>query len=148
MEDFTNKSYEDRIQSIKDNLYAGGGAGQASVLLNVMMSSFGQCEFTGHSDISVDTVLSNISQELKNLKRIVRDGGIVPIKMFESQFKSCIRPHDAYACLDKHLKFCVKHYGEDDWKDILYVFPYMNCSTAFDVTFKYDNIHSSDMSNI
>lgn len=148
MDDFTNKSYEDRIQSIKDNLYAGGGIGQANVLLNIMMSSFGQREFTGHSDISIDAVLSNISQELKNLKRIVRDGGIVPIKIFESQFKGSIRPHDCYACLDKNLKFCVKHYGEDDWKNILYVFPYMNCSTAFDVTFKHDNIHCSDMSNI
>ena len=148
MEDFNNKSYEKRIEDIKNNLYIGGGAAQADAILNVMMSSFGQREFTGHSDISVDTVLSNISQEIKSLKRIVRDGGIVPIKMFENHFKGMIRPHDCYACLDKNLKFCVKHYGEEDWKDILYVFPYMNCSTAFDVTFKYDDIHCSDMSNI
>lgn len=70
MEDFKNKSYEERIQDIKNNLYAGGGAGQANVLLNVMMSSFSQREFTGHSDISVDNVLSNISQEMKHLKRV------------------------------------------------------------------------------
>ena len=99
MEDFKNKSYEERIQDIKNNLYAGGGAGQANVLLNVMMSSFSQREFTGHSDISVDNVLSNISQEMKHLKRVVRDGGIVPIKFFESQFKGSIRQHDCYACL-------------------------------------------------
>jgi hypothetical protein len=146
MEDFKNKSYEERIQDIKNNLYAGGGAGQANVLLNVMMSSFSQREFTGHSDISVDNVLSNISQEMKHLKRVVRDGGIVPIKFFESQFKGCIRQHDCYACLDKNLRFCVKHYGEDDWKDILYVFPYMNSMTAFDVSFKNENIHQSDLS--
>ena len=146
MSDFVNKSYEDRIKDIKDNLYIGGGKGQANVLLNVMMSSFSQKEFTGHSDISIDNVLSNISQEMKHLKRVVRDGGIVPIKFFESQFKGSIRPHDCYACLDKNLKFCVKHYGEDDWKDILYVFPYMNSMTAFDVTFKYDTIHQSDLS--
>ena len=66
MSDFVNKSYEDRIKDIKDNLYVGGGAGQANVLLNVMMSSFSQHEFTGHSDISVDNVLSNISQEMKH----------------------------------------------------------------------------------
>ena len=148
MEDFNNKSYEKRIEDIKNNLYIGGGAAQAGAILNVMMSSFGQREFTGHSDISIDTVLLNISQEMKHLKRIVLDGGIVPIKMFESQFKNSVRPHDAYACLDKNLKFCVKHYGEEDWKDILYVFPYMNCMTAFDVSFKYDNIHCSDLSNI
>ena len=141
MGDFANKSLEKRIEDIKNNLYIGGGAGQANVLLNVMMSSFSQ-----RSDISVDNVLSNISQEMKHLKRVVRDGGIVPIKFFESQFKGSIRPHDCYACLDKDLKFCVKHYGEDDWKDILYVFPYMNCMTAFDVTFKYDTIYQSDIS--
>ena len=146
MEDFINKSYEDRLKDIKNNLYVGGGEGQANVLLNIMMSSFSQREFTGHSDISVDNVLSNISQEMKHLKRVVRDGGIVPIKFFENQFKNSIRQHDAYACLDKNLKFCVKHYGDEDWKNILYVFPYMNCMTAFDVTFKYDIIHQSDMS--
>ena len=146
MEDFKNKSYEERIQDIKNNLYVGGGAGQANVLLNVMMSSFSQREFTGYSDISVDNVLSNISQEMKHLKRVVRDGGIVPIKFFESQFKGCVRQHDCYACLDKNLKFCVKHYGEKDWKDILYVFPYMNSMTAFDVSFKNENIHQSDLS--
>ena len=148
MDNFTNKSYEDRISDIKANLYAGGGEGQANVLLNIMMSSFSKKEFTGASDISIDSVLSNISHEIKTLKGIVRNGGIVPIKMFENHFKGMTRPHDCYACLDKNLKFCVKHYGEDDWKDILYVFPYMNCMTAYDVTFKYDNIHSSDMSNI
>lgn len=148
MEDFNNKSYEKRIEDIKNNLYIGGGAAQAGSILNIMMSSFSNKEFTGASDISVDLVLSIISGEIHSLKRIVRDGGIVPIKMFENCFKGMIRPHDSYACLDKDLKFCVRQYGTENWKDILYVFPYMNCSTAFDVTFKYDNIHCSDMSGI
>ena len=148
MEDFNNKSYEKRIEDIKNNLYVGGGAAQANIILDIMMSSFSKKEFTGASDIPIDSVLSNISKEIKTLKGIVRNGGIVPIKMFENHFKGMTRPHDCYACLDKNLKFCVKHYGEEDWKDILYVFPYMNSMTAFDVTFKYDNIHCSDMSNI
>lgn len=148
MEDFNNKSYEQRIEDIKNNLYAGGGAAQASIILDIMMSSFSKKEFTGASDISIDSVLSNISNEIKTLRRIVRDGGIVPIKMFENHFKGMTRPHDCYACLDKDLKFCVKHYGEEDWKDILYVFPYMNGITAYDVTFKWDEIHGSDMSSI
>ena len=146
MEDFNNKSFEKRIEDIKNNLYIGGGAAQAGVILNVMMSSFSNKEFTGASDISIDSVLSNISQEIKLLKRIVNNGGIVPIKMFENDFKRMIRPHDCYPCLDKDLKFCVKHYGEEDWKDILYVFPYMNSMTAFDVSFKNENIHQSDLS--
>ena len=148
MEDFNNKSLDKRIEDIKNNLYMGGGAAQASIILDIMMSSFSKKEFTGASDISIDSVLSNISNEIKTLRRIVRDGGIVPIKMFENHFKGMTRPHDCYACLDKDLKFCVKHYGEEDWKDILYVFPYMNGITAYDVTFKWDEIHSSDMSSI
>jgi len=145
MGDFKNKSFEDRIKDIKDNLYVGGGKVQGDILLNVMMSSFSQKEFTGESDISIDTVLSNISQEIKSLKRVIRDGGVVPIKIFESQFKRCIKQHNCYACLDTNLKFCVKHYGEKDWNNILYVFPYMNCMTAFDVSFKNENIHQSNM---
>lgn len=144
MEDFSNKSYEDRIKDIKNNLYCGGGIGQANVLLDVMMSPFGSKEF-GHPDIDVYSVLNSISNQIRQLTRVIRDGGIVPIKVFESNFKNCVRPHDCYACLDKNLKFCVLHYGEEDWKDILYVFPYMNCMTAFDVSFKYDQIHSSDL---
>ena len=84
MEDFNNKSYEKRIEDIKNNLYAGGGAAQANIILDIMMSSFSKKEFTGASDISIDSVLSNISKEIKTLKGIVRNGGIVPIKMFEN----------------------------------------------------------------
>ena len=142
MEDINNKSYEDRIKDIKDNLYAGGGAGQASVLLDVMMSPFGSKDF-GYADIDPINVLVSIGTQLKQLIRTVKDGGIIPIKLFEGV--KIGKDHHPYACLDNDLKFCVKYYGEDTWKDILYVFPYMNCTTAFDVTFKYDNIHTSDI---
>jgi len=144
MEDLNNKSYEDRIKDIKNNLYLGGGEGQAITLLNVMMSPFGCKEF-GYADIDTSNVLNIISQQIRELIRVVKDGGIVPIKIFESNFKDTHRQHDAYACLDKNLKFCVKHYGEEDWKNILYVFPYMNCMTAFDVSFKYDHIHQTEI---
>jgi hypothetical protein len=143
MEDFNNKSWEDRIKDIKNNLYIGGGEVQANALLDIMMSPFGSKEF-GYADINVSNILNSISRQIRELIRVVKDGGIVPIKIFESNFKGVHRQHDAYACLDKNLKFCVKHYGEEDWKDILYVFPYMNCMTAFDVSFKYDHIHQSD----
>ena len=139
MEDFSNKSYKDRIKDIKDNLYVGGGAVQASILLAALMSPYNK-EF-GQSDIDVADVLNTISQQIQSLRRTVKDGGIMPIKTFESL--SVCQQHNAYACLDKDLKFCVRHYGEDDWKDILYVFPYMNSSTAFDVSFKYETIHQS-----
>jgi len=142
MEDLNNKSYEDRIKDIKNNLYLGGGIGQANVLLDAMMSPFGSKEF-GLSDIDTTHILNSIAQQIKQLIRTIKDGGIMPIKLFE-----CVKmgkDHHPYACLDNDLKFCVKHYGEDTWKDILYVFPYMNCTTAFDITYKYDNIHTSDI---
>lgn len=140
MGDFLNKSYEDRIKDIKDNLYVGGGAAQASILLAALMSPYNK-EF-GQSDIDVADVLNTISQQIQLLRRTVKDGGIMPIITFESL--GVFKQHNAYACLDKDLKFCVRHYGEDDWKDILYVFPYMNCMTAYDVSFKYDHIHQTD----
>lgn len=143
MEDFNNKTWENRIEDINNNLYIGGGSGQASALLSIMMSPFGGKEF-GNRSIDVYDVLANISHQIKELTRVVQDGGIVPIKIFENSLKGMHRNHDAYACLDKNLKFCVKHYGEDDWKDILYVFPYMNCNTAYDVSFKYEQIHQSN----
>lgn len=142
MKDINNKSYEDRIKDIKDNLYMGGGAGQASVLLDVMMSPFASKEF-GYADIDSENILISIARQIKQLIRTVKDGGIMPIKSFET-FKLG-KNHHPYACLDNNLKFCVKHYGEDTWKDILYVFPYMNYTTAFDVTFKYDNIHQTEI---
>ena len=142
MEDYTNKSYEARIKDIKDNLYIGGGIGQANVLLDVMMSPFGNKEF-GLADIDTTHILNSIAQQIKQLTRIVKDGGVIPIKFFESMKLGVL--HHPYACLDNNLKFCVKHYGEETWKDILYVFPYMNCNTAFDITFKYDNIHQSEI---
>lgn len=142
MEDYTNKSYEARIKDIKDNLYIGGGLGQANILLDAMMSPFGSEEF-GYADIDSAHILANVAQQIKQLIRVVKDGGVMPIKFFESMKLGKV--HHPYACLDNNLKFCVKHYGEDTWKNILYVFPYMNCMTAFDITFKYDNIHQSEI---
>ena len=87
------------------------------------------------ADIDPTLVLNDIGNIIKSYQTLISTSGIVPIKNFYNG-----RKHDAYACLDKNLKFCVKHYGEEDWKDIKYVFPYMNCTTAFDVSFGYDNI--------
>ena len=136
MEDYTNKSYEDRIKDIKDNLYLGGGIGQANILLDAMMSPFGSKEF-GYADIDPAHVLVSVAQQIKQLIRTVKGGGIMPIKLFE--YTKLGKAHHPYACLDNDLKFCVKYYGEDTWKDIKYVFPYMHTTTAFDISFGYDN---------
>lgn len=141
MENFTNKEWNDRIEDIKNNLYTGGGIGQANALLSILLSPYYKKDF-GISDINPEDVLTIIGQQISALRKTVRNGGIFPIDVIETTlFKNYMQKGMAYACLDKDLKFCVKHYGEDDWKDITYVFPYMNCSTAFDVTFKYNHIH-------
>lgn len=139
MEDLQNKDWNKRLEDIRNNLFLGGGQGQAESLLSILISPYGK-DF-GVSDFKAEDVLAIIGNQISQLKRTVRDGGIVPIKLFENSFKQCIQKHMGYACLDTNLKFCVKHYGDEDWKDILYVFPYMNINTAYDVTFKYENIH-------
>lgn len=118
--DFTNKDWSERIEDIKNNLYLGGGKGQADSLIATMLSPYGK-NF-GQSDIDVHTTLASISAQIRSLKQTVLSGGIVPIKIFENSFKRTIQNHMPYACLDNDLKFCVKHYGEKDWKDIKYVF--------------------------
>lgn len=135
--DFTNKDWAERIEDIKNNLYLGGGKGQADSLIATMLSPYGK-NF-GQSDIDVHTTLTSISAQIRSLKQTVLSGGIVPIKIFENSFKRTIQNYMPYACLDNDLKFCVKHYGEKDWKNIKYVFPYMHTTTAFDVSFGYDN---------
>lgn len=133
-----NKDWNKRIEDINNNLYLGGGIEQAKALLGIMMSPYaGKNKAFGISDINTEDVLSIISQQIKCLKNTIKDGGIFPISFIENTFKNYMTKGMAYACLDKDLKFCVKHYGEDDWKDITYVFPYMNCNVAYDVTFNY-----------
>ena len=136
--ELTTKNYQkevqNRLDNIKTNLYLGGGVGQAHSFLTSLMTGYGNMP-----DIDPALVLNDIGNIIKSYQRLISTSGIVPIKNFYNG-----RKHDAYACLDKNLKFCVKHYGEEDWKDIKYVFPYMNCTTAFDVSFGYDNIFVPD----
>jgi len=142
MEDLKNKDWKNRIEDIKNNLYAGGGLGQANVLLSVMLSPYSsKNKDFGVSDISPENILEIISRQITELKTTIKNGGIFPIHIIEDFYKDYMTKGMAYACLDKDLKFCVKHYEEEDWKDILYVFLYMNCNTAYDITFKYKNIH-------
>lgn len=139
-EDLYTKDWNKRIEDIKNNLYLGGGIGQANSLLSIMMSPYGK-DF-GVVDIDPIDMLTLIGNQIQSLRKTIKNGGIVPIKLFEQSFQKST--HMAYAVLDKNLKFCVKHYGDKDWKDILYVFPYMNCTTAYDITFEYENIHQSE----
>ena len=124
------EEYNNRLENIKKNLYLGGGVGQAHSFLISLMTGYGHMP-----DIDPSLVLNDIGNIIKSYQGLISTSGIVPIKNFYNGKK-----HNAYACIDNDLKFCVRHYGEDDWKDIKYVFPYMNSTTAFDVSFGYDNI--------
>ena len=124
------EEYNNRLENIKNNLYLGGGVGQAHSFLTAMMTGLNKSP-----DIDPTLVLNDIGNILKMYQQLISTSGIVPVKNFFTG-----REHNAYACLDKDLKFCVRHYGDGDWKDIKYVFPYMNCTTAFDVSFGYDHI--------
>ena len=81
-EDFTNKDWSERIEDIKNNLYLGGGKGQADSLIATMLSPYGK-NF-GQSDIDVHSTLASISAQIRSLKQTVLSGGIVPIKIFEN----------------------------------------------------------------
>lgn len=124
------EEYNNRLENIKNNLYLGGGVGQAHSFLTAMMTGLNKS-----ADIDPTLVLNDIGNILKMYQQLISTSGIIPVKNFFMGIE-----HNAYACLDKDLKFCVKHYGDGDWKDIKYVFPYMNCTTAFDVSFGYDHI--------
>lgn len=124
----SDKSFENRIHDIKNDLYFGGGEAQAQFLLKAMMGGL-----LKSPDIDPSKVLINISQLINEYRSIIHSGGIVPVKSFTFGKEGI-----PYACLDKDLKFCVRHFKDKNWKDILYVFPYMNSTTAFDVSFKYE----------
>lgn len=128
------EEYDNRLENIKNNLYLGGGVGQAHSFLTAMMTGLNK-----PADIDPTLVLNDIGNILKTYQQLISTSGIVPVKNFFTG-----REHNAYACLDNDLKFCVKHYGEDDWKDIKYVFPYMHTNTAYDISFGYDNPFTPD----
>lgn len=126
------KNWENRINSIKDNLYSEGGHGQAISLLDIMLSPFGNKNFKS-SDIDPKDVLDIIGRQIDTLRKMIYDGGFISLDVFETMFNNIAKKGESYACLDKNLNFCVKQYATENWIEIKYVFPYMNASRAFDI---------------
>lgn len=127
MEDNLKNNFENRLKIIKDQLFVGddeisGGTGLMSMLMFRLIDD---------ETIGTDFLMETIQNILTNKKRLIENGGMFP----EWQVKShnLCKPHHAYACLNNELQFCVRHYDEDDWNDVAYVFPYMNPTKAYDI---------------
>jgi len=115
---------QDGYTMCKDLLFRHGGRAQAIGYLQSMLHE---------NALSFSDLLGAVTSEAENCKELVDNGGIVSVSRFTFGKKL-----EKYACLDKDLKFCVKEFGAEEWEDVLYVFPYMNVTKAFDVTFKYE----------
>lgn len=113
----------DRFNMIKDLMFKDGGYPQALMYLNAL--------FQNHFRLS--DVLAEIGSIYDDTKNDFENNSIISKNRFVWG-----KPGQPYGCLDKDLKFCVRIYKEGDWSDILYVFPYMNATKAYDVSFKYD----------
>lgn len=135
MEEVNKK--KEKYDQIVDNLYEGGGLGQAINFMTSLMSPYASGDF-GYAIFEPKHALDIISKQITELTRNVSNGGIVHI----STFKTFLKTHNyrrgkAFACLDKDLKFCVIHCeNEDSFKDILYVFLYLDAVTAYDIVNK------------
>lgn len=128
------KSEKEKYENIVDNLYEGGGLGQAINFMDTLMSPYASGDF-GFPIFEPKHALDIISRQITQLKRNVSNGGIVHISTFKTLLKSQnYRKSKAFACLDKDLKFCVRHNEDkDSFKDILYVFLYLDPVTAYDI---------------
>lgn len=120
------RSYEERIESIKKELYTGGGGPQCQDLLKIML---------GNDDISPEVVLIDIAQIVAERKRILTKDYIIPKERCDC-FLEDDRP---YVCLDKDLRLCVSVKGSPEWDDISHVMFYMDVGVANSLIWNYKN---------
>lgn len=129
MENLSNKSYENRIEDIKNNLFCGGGIGQAEALIYHLMDETSDKD----TPLSASCVLRVIANMIDNYTRMINETAFVPVELFMSG-----KPGYAYPCLDNDLKFCVMYYGTDDWNYVKYVIPYYNVYKANEIINKHN----------
>jgi hypothetical protein len=120
------KDYKIKIDSILNNLYAGGGRGQAKDLLKFMLDN---------DDIHPEDVLSDIGQLLSERKQLLERDCILPIKRCDY----FLEDGKTYTCLDKDLKFCICKKGTPKWKDVSHVLTRYNPQRAFELIHQYEN---------
>ena len=120
------KDYKVRIESILNNLYAGGGRCQCKNLLKLMIDN---------NDIYPEDILDDIAQLLAERKRLLEKDYILPIKHCDY----LLEDGKTYTCLDKDLKFCVRKKGTPEWEDVSLVLPKFNSQLASDLIYQYKN---------
>lgn len=120
------KDYNIKIDSILNNLYAGGGRGQAKDLLKFMLDN---------DDIHPEDVLSDIGQLLSERKQLLERDCILPI----NRCNYFLEDGKTYTCLDKDLKFCIRKKGTPEWGDVSHVLTRFNPQRAFELIHQYEN---------
>ena len=120
------KDYKIKIDSILNNLYAGGGRGQAKDLLKFMLDN---------EDIHPEDVLSDIGQLLSERKQLLERDCILPI----NRCNYFLEDGKTYTCLDKDLKFCIRKKGTTEWGDVSHVLTRFNPQRAFELIHQYEN---------
>lgn len=118
------EDYKVKIESIINNLYAGGGRGVCKDLLKFMLDN---------EDIHPDDVLDDIGQLLSERKQLLEENCILPIKRCDY----FLEDGKTYTCLDKDLKFCVRKKGTSEWKDVSHVLPRFKPQRALDLIHQY-----------
>lgn len=120
------KDYKIKIDSILNNLYGGGGRGQAKDLLKFMLDN---------EDIHPEDVLSDIAQLLSERKQLLERDCILPI----NRCNYFLEDGKTYTCLDKDLKFCIRKKGTAEWGDVSHVLTRFNPQRAFELIHQYEN---------
>ena len=124
MNDLKNKTYKDRINDIRDNLYIGGGVEQAKKLLYHLMDSTGSLsQVIQPSDMF--NVLSNLYDNYAN---IIKYNSFIKVdKCFPLVNKQ------TYPCLTYNMEFVLRKYGTAEWNDVEYVMLFFDVNRANDI---------------
>ena len=124
MNDLRNKTYQDRINDIRDNLYIGGGIEQAKNLLYHLMDSTVNLA----PAIQPSDMLSVLSNLYDNYTSIIKYHSFIKVdKCFSLINKK------TYPCLTYNMEFVLRKYGTPEWSDVEYVMPFFDVNRANDI---------------
>ena len=119
-----NKTYEDRINDIKDNLFIGGGIGQAETLMYHLLDSTNK----DSTSLNASKVLRIIADMIDNYTRIIKYGSFVKVDRCFS-----LVDKRTYPCLTNDMQFVLRKYGTPEWEDVEFVMPYLDVNRANDI---------------
>lgn len=124
MENFSNKSYEDRLNDIQNNLFIGGGIGQAKDLMYHLMDGTQQYK----ASLGASNVLDVIGKMIDDYIRIIKYGSFVKVDRCFS-----LVDKRTYPCLTHNMEFVLRKYGTPEWEDVEFVMPYLDINRANDI---------------